>query len=287
MIRPAKASLAIVLAVALGGCSTDSAERGTVEGPPQRIVSLDFCADQYVLKFVEPNRILAVSPEAKRDFSYMRDRAAGLPTVRPVAEDVIILKPDLVVRSYGGGPQAPAMFARAGVPVHNVGWAEDIEAVLRTTRETARALGSTGRGLAVAAEMQRRRAALRARARHADALYMTPAGVTSGPGSLIHEMLIGTGLNNFQARPGWGPIPLERLAYERPDLVAAAFFESLTKQPHGWSPIRHPVARSRLRDGVVVPIKGAWTACGGWFLMDAMEALADAASTLRAGDSAQ
>ena len=287
-LRPARrVSLAVTLAAALGGCGLDTPGLQGAHGEPRRIVSLDFCADQYVLKFVERDRILAVSPDAGREFSYMREHAAGLPTVRPVAEDVIILEPDLVVRSYGGGPQAPAMFARAGVPVHNVGWAEDIGAILRTIEETSRALGSIEQGRAVIGEMLGRLAALRARATAADALYMTPAGVTSGPGSLIHEMLIAAGLNNFQTRPGWGPIPLERLAYEQPDLVAAAFFESLTNHPHGWSPIRHPVAASRLRNGAVVPIKGAWTACGAWFLADAMEALARGARALPPGGMAR
>ena len=276
-------------------------------GPPQRIVSLDFCADQYVLRFAERERILAVSPDAERDFSYMRERAAGLPTVRPVAEDVIVLKPDLVVRSYGGGPQAPAVFARAGVPVHNVGWAEDFPAILRTIGETAGALGNPGQGHAVAAEMLSRLAALSGQApgrtRHgggaradtgahgeasrAAALYMTPAGVTSGPGSLIHEMLAAAGLHNFQSRPGWRSIPLERLAYERPDLIAAAFFGSLTNHPHGWSPARHPVARAQLAGRAVVSIEGAWTACGAWFLMDAVEALALAAGALPPGGTAR
>ena len=79
-----------------------------------RIVSLDFCADQYVLKLADREQILAVSPDAVREFSYMRETAQGLPTVRSVAEDVLILKPDLVVRSYGGGPKAGDFFERAG-----------------------------------------------------------------------------------------------------------------------------------------------------------------------------
>ena len=301
---------ALVALCGLGGCDMEAAETKTAAWPPQRIVSLDFCADQYVLKLAERERILAVSPDAERDFSYMRERAAGLPTVRPVAEDVIVLKPDLVVRSYGGGPQAPVMFARASVPVHNVGWAEDFPAILRTIGETARALGSPDQGHAVAAEMLGRLAALNEHApndnRHgggpsadtdgtvrgadpggypprAAALYMTPAGVTSGPGSLIHEMLTAAGLDNFQARPGWRSIPLERLAYEQPDLIAAAFFGSPTNHPHGWSPARHPVARAQLAERAVVPIEGAWTACGAWFLMDAAEALAQAAGALTPG----
>ncbi len=315
---------ALVALCGLGGCGMETVETNPAAWPPQRIVSLDFCADQYVLRLAERERILAVSPDAERDFSYMRERAAGLPTVRPVAEDVIVLKPDLVVRSYGGGPQAPVMFARAGVPVHNVGWAEDFPAILRTIGETATALGNPDQGHAVAAEMLGRLAALNEHAsgdyRHggapradtdgtvraadpggdapraanpggnpprAAALYMTPAGVTSGPGSLIHEMLTAAGLDNFQARPGWRSIPLERLAYEQPKLIAAAFFGSLTNHPHGWSPARHPVARTQLAERAVVPIEGAWTACGAWFLMDAVEALAQAAGALTPGGTAR
>lgn len=277
-----RAALALTLAWLLGGCSHGPKEPDIGDRQPQRIVSLDYCADQYVLRLADRQRILAVSPDAQRDFSYMRKRAAGLPTVRPVAEDVIVLKPDLVVRSYGGGPQAAAMFARAGVPVHGVGWAEDFPAILLTIRSTAKALGAAKEGERVAAEMRRRLKALwptrtQGHPARRSALYMTPAGVTSGPGSLIHEMLVAAGLDNFQARPGWRTLPLERLAYEQPDLIAAAFFQSLTNHPSGWSPSRHPVAQSQLAERNVVPIKGAWTACGAWFLMDAVESLARAA----------
>ena len=271
-------ALALSLALALGGCGADLPEPRFADRRPQRIVSLDYCADQYVLKFVERDRILAVSPDAARDFSYMRDRAAGLPTVRPVAENVITLQPDLVVRAYGGGPQAAVTFQRAGVAVHNVPWAEDIESVTRVVLETARALGSPDQGPIVAADMQARLAALSAFPREVEALYMTPAGVTSGPGSLVHEIIVAAGLVNYQTRPGWRPIPLERLAYERPDVVVPAFFDSLTNHPHAWSPMRHPVARSQLQAGTTIPIEGAWTACGAWFLMDAVEALAAGAA---------
>ena len=262
------------MAMVLAGCGADSPEPRSNDQRPQRIVSLDYCADQYVLKFVERDRILAVSPDAGREFSYMRDHAAGLPTVRPVAEYVIILKPDLVVRAYGGGPQAAVMFQRAGVPVHSVPWAEDIGAVTKVVLETARALGSAEQGRAVAEEMQTRLAKLPSPPQEVEALYMTPAGVTSGPGSLVHEIIVAAGLDNFQTRPGWRPIPLERLAYERPDLIVPAFFDSVTNHPHAWSPMRHPVARSQLQAREMIPIQGAWTACGAWFLMDAVEALA-------------
>ena len=82
------------------------------EGPASRIVSLDYCADQFVLGLADRERILALSPDAGKDFSYLRAEASGLPTVRPRSEDVLALRPDLVVRNYGGGPRAAAFFER-------------------------------------------------------------------------------------------------------------------------------------------------------------------------------
>ncbi len=312
--------LAFAVAVLGSGCGKQTDDRLREQhGRPQRIVSIDYCADQYVLRLVERERILAVSPDARRAFSYMRAAAAGLPSVRPVAEDVIVLKPDLVVRSYGGGPQAAAMFERAGLAVHQLGWVDDFPSILGTIREAAAALGSVAEGRAVVDETLGRLARLSPQSPAADAgapivhgpvdwkgsppdstvrqdtqrgrvdvpsnrlatsnvsgttaLYMTPGGVTSGPGSLIHAMFTTAGLQNFQTRPGWRAIPLERLAYEQPNLIAAAFFDGSINHPHAWSPARHPVAQSQLTERPVIPIAGAWTACGGWFLMDAVEAL--------------
>ncbi|MCG8441008.1 MAG: ABC transporter substrate-binding protein, partial [Caulobacterales bacterium] len=108
------AALAAVLLAAASG--TGAASAPPAPERPARVVSLDFCADQYVLKLVERQRVLALSPDATREFSYMRAEAAGVRSVRPRAEDVILLEPDLVVRSYGGGPNAAAFFERAGVP---------------------------------------------------------------------------------------------------------------------------------------------------------------------------
>lgn len=241
---------------------------------PARIVSLDYCADQYVLKLVDRSRILAVSPDASKDFSYLRDASAGLATVRPVAEDVLILKPDLVVRSYGGGPNAADFFERAGVPVLDIGWAPDIPAVIANIQRIADGMGEHERGSDLTRDMQDRLEALPKPNTAASVLYMTPAGITTGPGSLVHEIISTAGLRNFQKVSGWRSIPLERLAYEHPDIVAAAFFGTMTNHPDAWSPMKHPVARAQLKTAKVVPLEGAWTSCNGWFLMDAVEALA-------------
>ena len=272
-----------LLCLWLAACSGEIEPLEAFDDKPVRIVSLDYCADQYVLKLADSEQILAISPDAVKAFSYMRESAVGVPTVRPVAEDVLILKPDLVVRSYGGGPNAAAFFERAGIPVLQVGWAsnvdsEELGSIPSLIGHMADGLGQPVRGQALVAEFRERLDAIEVRTGGNAALYMTPAGVTTGPGSLVHEMLVAAGLENFQENPGWRSLPLERLAYEQPDVVAAAFFETLTNHPNAWSASNHPVARAQLEELSTVPLQGAWTACGGWFILDAIEALANGAS---------
>ena len=222
----------LVFVAALAACSS-----APPPAPPPRalrIVSLDYCADQYVLRLVARDRIVAVSRDARKPFSYMRAAAAGVPQVAARAEDVLVLRPDLVVRSYGGGA-----------------------------------------GAALDAQIARRLAVLPRAPGTSSALYMTPGGVTTGAGGLIDAMLGLAGYRNFATRAGWQPLPLERLAYRHPDMVAAASF-TRHQRPDAWSAARHPVAQAQLRDRRVVDIDGALTACGGWFVLDAVEALAQA-----------
>ena len=272
-----------ILVFWLGACGDTAIQSYTTSEHPKRIVSLDYCADQYVLKLADRQQILAISPDAEKTFSYMRSEAKGIPTVRPTAEDVLILKPDLVVRSYGGGPNAMAMFERAGVPVLQVGWASNIDgeemgSIPRLIQDMANGLGQPERGEALIDEYLSRLSAVNVNAGEKTVLYMTPAGVTTGPGALVHEMLVSAGLMNYQEQPGWRALPLERLAYEQPDLIAAAFYDNQTNNLSRWSAARHPIAKAQLSEQKTVPLKGAWTSCGGWYLMDAVETLAESAA---------
>lgn len=244
-----------------------------------RIVSLDFCADQYVLKLADRDQILALSPDATREFSFMREEAFGLPTVRSLAEDVLILKPDLVVRSYGGGPNAGEFFQRAGIPVLQVGWATTIDGegagtIAGIISHMADGLGHPDRGQELVSDFSQRLEQIKARSESKSALYMTLTGVTTGGDTMVHEVLLAAGLTNYSKKPGWHSLPLERLAYDRPDMVAAAFYDAKTNHRDRWSAARHPIARRELAQAEVVKLESAWLACGGWFYVEAIEALA-------------
>ena len=266
------ALLAGVVAALAAGCGP-TAPPLEPDGPARRIVSLDYCADQYVLGLVERGRILALSPDAGEAFSYLRGEAADIPVIRPRAEDVLVLRPDLVVRTYGGGPRAAVFFERAGIPVLEIDYAPDVAAVRAGIRRAASRLDASARGEALIGEMDARVERARARGSRASALYLTPAGVSAGAGTFVHDLIGAAGLENFDDRSGWRSIPLERLAYEAPDVYAVPSFGA-TNHRNAWTPFRHPVATERVAAGPAVPIDGSTTSCGGWFLADAVEALA-------------
>ena len=278
----------VLLAVSLvAGISTAcaGAERAAgSEGPARRIVSLDYCADQYVLGLADRSRILALSPDAAESFSYLRAAAAGMPTIRPRAEEVLALRPDLVVRSYGGGPRIRALLERAGVSVLEIPYAPDIAAVRATVRHAAAGLGVPARGEVLIADMDARLERARESSARTAALYLTPAGVSAGSGTFVHHLIEAAGLGNFDDRSGWRSIPLERLAYESPDVYAVAAFGA-TNHEDAWTAFRHPVATGRVAAGPTLRIEGAMTACSGWFLADAVEAFA-AAPAVAAADAA-
>lgn len=245
------------------------------KGQPQRVVSLDYCADQFVLALVDRSHILALSTDSRESFSYLRERARGVPQVRALAEDVLLLRPDLVVTSYGGGPGMTRLLQRAGIPTLRIGWTEDLAGVRNNLRLMGEGLGNPRTADALLDDFNRRLQALeygQVPSRR-EALYVTPGGVTGGTGTLIHALMTAAGLENFSRRPGWRSLPLERLAFEQPDLLVTADF---LEDQHPWSAARHPLLTDHL-DGIPrVALPGAWTACGGWFLIDAIEAMAAA-----------
>ena len=280
-------ALGIAMSVAVASCPGDDARKGAVGAQrAQRVVSLDYCADQYVLKFVDPENIVALSPDAEEPFSYLREEARGLRKIRPVAENILALSPDVVVRSYGGGPSIEHFLKRAGITVVNIGWAAKLDGSDETsipviTQRVATALGEKERGRQTVANYRGRLSNINLRRIEgsqdkAPTLYMSAAGATTGPGSLVHELLIAAGLENFEDQPGWRPIPLEKLAYKSPSMVATAFFYNGANHRNSWSASRHPVARSLRTSTSHVELEGALTACGAWFAAYAAEALAGA-----------
>lgn len=249
---------------------------GPVHAGPARptIVSLDYCADQFVLALADREQILAVSKDAERQFSHLRDRAAGLPKVRAAAEDVIALDPDIVVRSWGGDVRALKFYERFGIRTVQVGYASDVQGTADVLRAVAVELGQEERAEALIAAMPEAAAPT-----GLSALYVTPGGVSAGKGSMIGSIMAQAGLENANTREGWTSLPMEQLVLTPPAMMLTAFFGFDDDATDRWSVSRHPVMQRLMREARVIAMDESRVSCPGWFVAD--EA-ADIASALEA-----
>jgi len=273
-----RAGMAVLMAMAWGWGAA-------VAAPLPRVVSLDYCADQYVLALADRAQILAVSPEAGAEYSYMAAHAEGLPRARPTAEAALVLAPDLVVRQWGGGFGAPEVLARFGLTVAQVGDDATLAGARSSLLAIGEALGQSARARALVADLDRRLAALdpppSVRPR---ALYVTAGGMSSGAGTFVDAILTAAGVDNRAAeggRRGWVPVDLESLALDPPDLFVTAFFDKRERHVDNWSPSRHAFLRGLLASRPTVHLPSRVVACSAWFVIDAIEAIAAARSAAR------
>jgi iron complex transport system substrate-binding protein len=248
------------------------------EAAPARIVSLDYCADQFVLALADRAQIAALSRGALRDDSYFRVRAVGLPQTRGSLEEVLALAPDLIVRNWGGPWDAEAAYARFGIPVLQVGDAVDFAAARADLLDAATIIGRRERGAALAADLDRRLARLRAEAPdvRAPVMYLSAGGAVAGRDVLLDAVIVAAGGRNLSATPGWQVMPLERMIEAPPALVALGFFDHGRTAMNAWSPSRHRAVQRMRASARTVRLPTAAIACESWTAIDAAEAIAEA-----------
>lgn len=276
------ASAVVVSLSAIAVVAVSEAPRPVTSSVPKRVVSLDYCADQFVLKFADRSQILALSSQSQASHSYMREAAKGLPQVRSRAESVLALEPDLVVRTYGGGPDAARFFQASGTPVLQLGEADQYEGIRGNLRLAAKGLGHPERGEAAVRQFDATLAKAKRQGPPVEALYVTSGGVQAGADTSLGQMMATAGLVPYDDRHrGWSELPLERLAAKAPSMVVTGFMSLGEVDLFPWSSARHPLVRQSLKSRPTVALPGAVTACSGWFLADATLDMAKGGDILR------
>ena len=241
------------------------------------VMSLDSCADQYVLALSPRASIVGLSARADDPDSYMRAAAGGLPVRRATTESVLAIRPDIVVRYWGGDARLERALQRRGVRVVRIEEATDFKAVQANIRIVSAALGQSARGEALVARMDAKLAKAAGAWKGAPALYFTPSGFTTGPGSLVDAMLRAAGMTNLATGSTWKPIPLERLVTHPPSAFVLGFFDRFAVAMQRWGPGRHAAVKTRLANRTAASLPSSILGCPAWFAADGAEVLARAA----------
>ncbi|SEJ35734.1 iron complex transport system substrate-binding protein [Sphingobium sp. AP50] len=239
--------------------------------PPRKIVSLNVCADQYLLALADPGQIAALSSNARDpELSAAADKARGYRTLRRPSEEVLAIRPDLLV----GFPLGPV--AVAGAPpgrwrTLGVASADSYGAILDQIRQVARAVGHADRGEKLIAQMNRDLATLPKARRSGVAAYYQRRGYMTGTGTLIDDLMHRVGLTNLAAKlgkPALAQVSLEEMVATRPDwLIVESATDHVVDQ--GTEMLHHPALARIPR----ISLPQSWTVCGGPAYVQAARAI--------------
>lgn len=195
--------------------------------PPRRVVSLNPCLDAILVEVADPGQIAALSHYARDPHSStIAQIARRFPMTHESAEEVLLLRPDLVLASRHTAPATRAAMKRAGLKVELFSVPETVAESLAQVDRIAALVGRPDRGRALASRIDAAiaRAAPPAGERPIPALIFQPRGFAAGGGTLADEMLRRTGYANRASRYGlkkWGNVRLEQLILDPPTVLFA------------------------------------------------------------------
>lgn len=241
---------------------------------PERIVSLNLCADGYLLALADRSQIAALTQFATDPaMSYAALAARGLRTIRGSAEDVLALRPDLILASPGKRRETMAQLRGRHIATLDLAPADSLAEIEAQVREVAAAVGHRDRGEALIARMEAALGRLpRGAGRGRTAAYYQRRGFLTGAGTLIDELMRRVGLVNLATRlgkPALARVTLEEMARARPDfLIVESDAERVAD--HGTEMLQHPILAGIPR----LALPQAWTVCGGPGYVRAAQSLA-------------
>ncbi len=201
---------------------TMAAELGN---PPTRIVSLNMCLDSILIDLLPHDRIAALSQYARDpQRSTIADVARHLPITYETAEEVVALRPDLVLTSRHSAIATRNALTRVGIRFELFDVPSTIAESLEQVRQVARLLGAEREGEVLVARIE---AALEAARlppseQPLTAAVYQPGGLSAGANTVVGELMELAGLQNIAARYGvrhYRPLPLEVLVSAPPDVL--------------------------------------------------------------------
>lgn len=244
----------------------------------QRIVSINLCADELLLRLADRERIASVT-WLSRDAgdSNVAALAAGLPANHGLAEEVMALRPDIVLAGVYSPQNTIGILRRLGVNVVQFDVPNSLDDVRSEIRRLAAAIGEQARGETLIGEIDARFAALAPQA-HAPplrAVVLRPNGITAGRGSLVEDIMRRAGLQNLAAELDTGnylQIPLEAVALQGADVVIVDG-ESDGPPSLATETLNHPIVAALGRRVRIVSMPAKLWTCGGPNLVDAAQRL--------------
>jgi iron complex transport system substrate-binding protein len=272
--RLAFVSRSIAAALALFG-STCLAP-ALAAGP--RIASMNLCTDQLLVTLADPEQILGLSRYSRDSWqSYAASDARHYPILSGGAEDLLVLKPDIVVAGLFDKRSTRELLKAQGLHLAEFSVPRNLDEVKSQIREMGEIVQHKDRAEAEIARLDAAMARARQAVtdRHFSVLPLSRRGWVSGGDSLVSSLLSETGIFNAASDLGvglGGYVSLEAIVNARPDflLVSEAGDHA---EDDGRAFLLHPALERFYPPSRRIVIPERLTVCGGVMLADTLDVL--------------
>lgn len=245
------------------------------ENEKPKIVSLDFCSDQFVLYLADKEQIIAVSKAAEDIYSFYRERAIGIPKINSTIEEVIMLNPDVVVQTYSSAAHMGEMTERTGISLITTQFGSDPDTVYKNMSMVGKSIGQEGRALEFNQNYERRLKEIKNKPQNKLKIaYITPSGTTAGIGTSVDDIIKLAGFESYAEAhgfSGWLSLPVESFVMDPPDIFITGYFEEGAVTQSSWSLARHDYLFKMMETIPTIHIPSSYMSCNGLFIVDAAE----------------
>lgn len=243
------------------------------DAAPQRVVSMNLCTDQLAMLLADKGQLISVSHLANdRRMSSMADQAGDYRANHGRAEEIYLMRPDLVLAGqFTQGPTVQ-MLRRLGIRVEVFRPAESITSIREEIRHMGELLGREKAADALLADFNDGLKKTVSKTRRGRAALYYANGFTSGRNTLAGTILEAAGYDNVAADFGikdTTALPMELIVMSQPDRVITG--SKWPGQSRSEAILDHPALKA-LSFGMSEATDRDWV-CGTPFVLRAIEEL--------------
>ncbi|MFG3597216.1 ABC transporter substrate-binding protein [Bradyrhizobium sp. RDI18] len=244
---------------------------------PPRMVSMNVCSDQLLLTLADPEQILGLSRFARDGWQSPAGDISRYPVLSGAAEDVLLLKPDLVMASAFDKRSTRELLKAKGLHLAELAVPRNLDEARAQIREVGDMTGHPDRAAAQIARLDAALARARRAAaeRHYRVLPLSRRGWVAGSDSFLGSLLGEVGLRSAAGDLGFsfgGFASLEAIVSLRPDFIVVSQAGDYARDD-GQAFLVHPALERFYPPERRIVIPERLTECGGVMLADALDAL--------------
>lgn len=273
-----------VLALLLVYGASASPAAADIVTRPQRIVSLNACTDQLLLRLVEPERIVSLTFLSHEKDALPQEFRPLLKRFKPnhgLAEEVLTMQPDLVVTGTFSSKFTTTLLRRLGRNVVEFAPDNSFDEMYASILRMGDAVGEPKRAEKLVADFKSRLASLQAQIPPGETPVYADIDVNfwmPGKDTLYTQVVNAGGFRTageVVGYSGYQPIPLEQLIRIEPEVVSIT--TTYANPPSmATQNLRHPLLR-RMAAGAkaMLNIPGRYVVCATPETLDLVQTLVE------------